>query len=1220
MRLQECTELQARTMNLLWQLGVVLLQMCTYRFVWAQDEGNQVQPPQKQVVAAAPAVEAPVPNQLPILQDNNIVQPIGHQPPERGNAGGAQPNAAGGEQAAYGDKLLIEYDECKEDVHKYCQRDGVDLRSDMAVLECLQNAGLSETVALSGPCENLIWQFKVNLTQDDRFRYAAQQFCADEMAANRQMATCIEDKRPGYSLSCLLDYIHNMSRSSRCFRFLENSERLAFSDFRVVGPFVALCGEAIKRLQCGSLTAPSAHQKVRVPHSQGATLECLIDKIVKASQTDPGAMQMIDDKCKHEVMRIAELQSDDFHLDRQLFFACREDRERFCKDVQSGNGKVFECLMNHRNDQFMEPACAQILGERAALLGQNFRLSHPLVDGCAAELGMYKCSPQAQFAASPNFHLSWVLLCLENAARSKDAKFSEQCQHEMLEHRRMMMSEFRMSPEVVLTCGQDIDRYCSPKGDIEGEGRTLHCLMGHAQQRADSQKLTPQCMQALATVVKLADIGSNYKVDRVLYASCQKLIDGPCAMDAQSEASTLTCLMRHMDADMPKECEQRLLEVQYFMARDWTLDPELYQACHEDAVQKCSANEQWHLQKNIDNRPEAGPVVLACLYRAAYDDQNPLKPECAANVRRVLRTRAVRVNLIPDIEDACRDALSEYCSNDVKPMEEMRCLQDHFEEKEFMSKHRRCYEELSEFTKMEVKDTALNRALTKACKPVISTYCSQFMNEEIDHGDVMECLLSNKDRPEMTPKCRSYVNHFELISLRDYTFSYRFKQACANDVNKYCQGMGNEKAQIIRCLSTVMFEHRVLGSPADLEKDCKKQLKVAYLQQEQVNFDDQDHMKDADPTLMSKCKEEVMHLKCNQEKSFEDIVECLRTNFDELGPECKAVVFTREKVEAMDNRFDDELQRQCRVDIDRYCHNQEGEKVLECLMNSKIVRILSPKCQKVVVERMHEQARDVRLNPSLLDACREEAEKYCPEDYKKINDPQYAKKTLEGVFMACLRTQYADPRKGVLLKPKCKDEIAKVVLESEFDVQLDPLLYRACKETISKHCANKVIAGGGSFDSVLECLKTDYSHGAIPNGDCARQIARRLQESLVDLHLDPLLHEACASDVQRLCRGVPPGQSRLVICLMDAMKNPSTRMSPTCRNKLVERNELWMRAHNEHALMMPESFADVVQIVSVHPQRTSLLMWFAGFVFVLLAVGCCCGRATKRIKRELKNR
>lgn len=32
-------------------------------------------------------------------------------------------------------------------------------------------------------------------------------------------------------------------------------------------------------------------------------------------------------ECRHQVMRIAELQADDFHLDRPLFFACRMDRE-----------------------------------------------------------------------------------------------------------------------------------------------------------------------------------------------------------------------------------------------------------------------------------------------------------------------------------------------------------------------------------------------------------------------------------------------------------------------------------------------------------------------------------------------------------------------------------------------------------------------------------------------------------------------------------------------------------------------------------------------------------------------------------------------------------------------------------------------------------------------------------------------------------------------------
>lgn len=88
------------------------------------------------------------------------------------------------------------------------------------------------------------------------------------------------------------------------------------------------------------------------------------------------------------------------------------------------------------------------------MMGQNFRMSHPLLDGCDAELKNFKCVPSQQFTGSPNFHLSWVLLCLENAARANPGKMTEKCQHEMLTHRKMMMSEFRLSPEVVLTCGR----------------------------------------------------------------------------------------------------------------------------------------------------------------------------------------------------------------------------------------------------------------------------------------------------------------------------------------------------------------------------------------------------------------------------------------------------------------------------------------------------------------------------------------------------------------------------------------------------------------------------------------------------------------------------------------------------------------------------------------------------------------------------------------------
>lgn len=58
-------------------------------------------------------------------------------------------------------------------------------------------------------------------------------------------------------------------------------------------------------------------------------------------------------------------------------------------------------------------------------------------------------------------------------------------------------------------------------------------------------------------------------------------------MDLISEVSTLNCLMSNVDGpDMSKECELRLIEVQYFMARDWTLDPELYNSCHKEAIDR----------------------------------------------------------------------------------------------------------------------------------------------------------------------------------------------------------------------------------------------------------------------------------------------------------------------------------------------------------------------------------------------------------------------------------------------------------------------------------------------------------------------------------------------------------------------------------------------------------------------------------------------------------
>lgn len=79
--------------------------------------------------------------------------------------------------------------------------------------------------------------------------------------------------------------------------------------------------------------------------------------------------------------------------------------------------------------------------------------------------------------------------------------------------------------------------------------------------------------------------------------------------------------------------------------------------------------------------PERGPLVLPCLHRYAYHPEPKirLRPECLVEVKRVMRQRAVSVDLIPEVEDECLDDLAAMCFENTGKGEEMQCLQDNLE-------------------------------------------------------------------------------------------------------------------------------------------------------------------------------------------------------------------------------------------------------------------------------------------------------------------------------------------------------------------------------------------------------------------------------------------------------------------------------------------------------------------------------------------------------------
>jgi Golgi apparatus protein 1 len=70
-----------------------------------------------------------------------------------------------------------------------------------------------------------------------------------------------------------------------------------------------------------------------------------------------------------------------------------------------------------------------------------------------------------------------------------------------------------------------------------------------------------------------------------------------------------------MDAD----CEDRLLEIQYFAAREWSMDAHLVEACDADARRICHTGAKWWERKPDAQTANQDRLVISCLYRHAIE-------------------------------------------------------------------------------------------------------------------------------------------------------------------------------------------------------------------------------------------------------------------------------------------------------------------------------------------------------------------------------------------------------------------------------------------------------------------------------------------------------------------------------------------------------------------------------------------------------------------------
>lgn len=184
-----------------------------------------------------------------------------------------------------------------------------------------------------------------------------------------------------------------------------------------------------------------------------------------------------------------------------------------------------------------------------------------------------------------------------------------------------------------------------------------------------------------------------------------------------------------------------------------------------------------------------------------------------------MRQRAISVDLIPEVEDMCLDDLANYCFDKTQKGEEMQCLQDNLEKLVKRCKVRierkppieaTCFQMLSSlpqqaavitYTEEEAAHIELNPIIMTNCRQEMERHCDAILKSGRDEGDMMECLIAHKNDPELrlNLKCRAVIEHFQITSLKNYHFTYKFKEACRPHVMRFCPN-SQTKYDVVECL------------------------------------------------------------------------------------------------------------------------------------------------------------------------------------------------------------------------------------------------------------------------------------------------------------------------------------------------------------------------------------------------------------------------------------
>ncbi|EFJ50973.1 hypothetical protein VOLCADRAFT_103617 [Volvox carteri f. nagariensis] len=683
-------------------------------------------------------------------------------------------------------------------------------------------------------------------------------------------------------------------------------------------------------------------------------------------------------------------------------------------------------------------------------------------------------------------------------------------------------------------CLEEIKLHC--EGVDVGEGNLADCvsaLIAESElQDAESDGDPPSVSDACREEVY------QYKISRNTNINKNIPLAKACKVDAESHCNNtwffgyttgkiITCL-RGIKEMLAPACAKQIFKLQVDAATDFRADPELYEACKDDATTLC------------EGVKFGGGRVQACL----RDKRMQLSWRCEEQLFRQEVEDSDDIRLSVRLYTLCMREKRKFCM-DVEPgaAKVKDCLEEHRNEDGFGNQ---CREEVNKMIEARVRDFRLDSRLRKKCESDIYNICAYL--GEVDNIDIADESIVNCLQDYMKEiqdnDCRATVKKYKELSAEDIRFNVPLAEACFEDRQRLCANIPPGSARVLRCLT---------GSRTKLSPLCR-----ATLFDEEIRFseniDFQYPMKTACGQELERYCKDVPHGEARA-------IRCLQDNKadPDFGVECRKQVQQYENEVSTDYRLNYRLKKECRDDIDSLCSSVCtaddgticGGTVLRCLTERK-EDIKSESCQREVLYFEKMEVSNFNNDVILAAACRNDVQKFC-----STIEPG------EGRVHECLRSHRAN------LTEACRREELLLEEEEAENVELRPGLLRICRSERRVFCGS--VSPGQA--RVFRCLAEKISDPDFGE-PCRKEITSKLLRRQANWKLDPTLRKACRTSVSTLCAAEDAANSEEGL-VYKCLANHYMDLDEACQKELGRAVHMAFFVWTEGAILTSDCDEDV---------------------------------------------